>query len=120
MTKIGVLDDWQNRAGDLADWSALTARAEVSFFQAAFSDVDDAAAKLADFDILLTMRERSAIPVALIERLPNLKMLSITGARAASIDIRRCRPRASWCATPARAPPRPMPAPPRPPRSPSG
>src|SRR6185312_389977 len=88
MTKIGVLDDWQDKARDLADWSPLTARAEVTFFQAAFSDVDEAAAKLAEFDILLTMRERSAIPAALIERLPNLKMLSITGARAASIDIK--------------------------------
>ena len=88
MTKIAVLDDWQDKARELADWSALTTRAEVSFFQKAFADVDDAAAKLAEFDILLTMRERSALPAALIERLPNLKMLSITGARAASIDIK--------------------------------
>ncbi len=88
MTKIAVLDDWQDKARDLADWSALSARAEVIFFQRAFADVDDAAAKLAEFDIVLTMRERSAIPAELVERLPNLKMLSITGARAASIDIK--------------------------------
>ena len=86
MTRIAVLDDWQDKARTLADWSALTARSEVVFFREAFSDIDDAAARLADFDIVLSMRERSAIPAELAERLPKLKMLGITGTRAASID----------------------------------
>lgn len=93
MTRIGVLDDWQDQARSLADWSPLTARAEVVFFRQPFADIEEAAATLADFDILLTMRERSAIPAALVARLPRLRMLGITGARAAAIDIKALQAR---------------------------
>ncbi len=86
MTRIAVLDDWQDQARTLADWSALSARAELVFFTEAFDDEEDAARQLAPFDIVLTMRERSAIGASLVERLPRLRMLGITGTRAASID----------------------------------
>lgn len=86
MTRIAVLDDWQGIARTSADWSALTSRAEVVFFDRAMVSEDDAAAKLKDFDILLTMRERTAFPAALVRRLPKLKMLGMTGMRAGSID----------------------------------
>ena len=62
MTKVAVLDDWQGVAQTSADWSQLMARAEVVFFAQAFADEDDAAAKLADFDIVLSMRERTPLP----------------------------------------------------------
>ena len=52
MTRIAVLDDWQDAARGDADWSALQTRAEVVFFLRAFAD-DDATA-LADFDIVLS------------------------------------------------------------------
>lgn len=87
MTRIAVLDDWQGVARGSADWSALEARAEVVFFGTAFADEEEAARRLADFDILLTMRERTAFPAALIARLPRLRMLGMTGKRAASIDV---------------------------------
>ncbi|MDA8250006.1 MAG: D-2-hydroxyacid dehydrogenase family protein [Rhodospirillales bacterium] len=93
MTRIAVLDDWQNEAPTLADWSPLAARGEVVFFRDAFAGVEDAAARLADFDIILTMRERSAFPAALVARLPRLRMLGITGARAAAIDTAALRAR---------------------------
>ena len=93
MTRIAVLDDWQDKARSLADWSALQARAEVVFFQQALGDADALIAQLADFDVLLTMRERSAIPASVVERLPKLKMLGITGARAASIDSKALQAR---------------------------
>ena len=51
-----------------------------------FASVDDAAAKLAPFDMLCLLRERTAFPKALIDRLPNLKFMVLTGARAASLD----------------------------------
>ena len=86
MTKIAVLDDWQGIARDCADWSALEARAEVTFFREAFSNEDVAAQSLAPFEIILSMRERTAFPASLVQRLPNLKMFSLTGARAGSID----------------------------------
>ena len=90
MTKIAVLDDWQDVARRSADWSVLAARAELVFFAGAFGSEDEAAAALADFDILLTMRERTAFPAALIRRLPKLRMIGITGAHVATLDLAAC------------------------------
>jgi phosphoglycerate dehydrogenase-like enzyme len=90
MVKIAILDDWQDVARTSADWSRLAARAELVFFADAFASEDDAARALKDFDILLTMRERTAFPASLIRRLPKLRMLSITGAANASLDVEAC------------------------------
>ena len=93
MIKVAVLDDWQGVARGSADWSPLLARAEVVFFAKAFEDEDDAAKKLADFEIVLSMRERTALPASLINRLPKLRMLGITGSRNASLDTSACTAR---------------------------
>ncbi|MEX0959553.1 MAG: D-2-hydroxyacid dehydrogenase family protein, partial [Burkholderiales bacterium] len=76
-----------------ADWSALTKRGEVVFFDRAFADVNDAAGALADFDILIAMRERTAFPGTLIARLPKLRMIALTGARSWTMDIDACSER---------------------------
>jgi phosphoglycerate dehydrogenase-like enzyme len=83
--KLAILDDYQRVALESADWNRLHG-VEVSVFHEAFSSLEDAAAKLAPFDILCLMRERTAFPRALIGRLPNLKFVSLTGQRAASLD----------------------------------
>jgi phosphoglycerate dehydrogenase-like enzyme len=90
MVKVAVLDDWQGVARQSADWSALGARGELVFFAEAFGSEDEAAAALADFDILLTMRERTAFPATLIARLPKLRMIGITGAHVATLDLAAC------------------------------
>lgn len=87
MTRIAVLDDWQHVARASADWTPLTSRAEVQFFDSPFADEDDAAAQLAPFEILLVIRERTPFPPSLVARLPRLKMFGLTGARAGLIDI---------------------------------
>jgi phosphoglycerate dehydrogenase-like enzyme len=87
MVKIAILDDWQRIALQCADWSALEARAELAFFHEAFADDERVVAALADFDIVMAMRERTALPASVLRRLPKLKMLAMTGARAASIDL---------------------------------
>jgi phosphoglycerate dehydrogenase-like enzyme len=84
--KLAVLDDWQKIARRSADWSPLVARADVHFFEAPFADEDDAVRRLADFDIVLAIRERTPFPSSLVARLPKLKMFGLTGARAALID----------------------------------
>src|SRR5580658_9400693 len=100
MVKVAVLDDWQGVARGSADWSKLQARAEVVFFAEAFADEDDAAHRLADFDIVLSMRERTPLPGSLINRLPKLRMLGMTGARNASLDTPACTARGiPVCAT---------------------
>ena len=93
MVKVAVLDDWQGVARASADWSKLQTRAEVVVFAEAFADEDDAAHKLADFEIVLSMRERSPLPGSLIARLPKLRMLGMTGARNASLDTDACTAR---------------------------
>ena len=90
MIKVAVLDDWQGVARGSADWSPLSARAKVVFFAQAFDDEEDTARKLTDFEIVLSMRERTPLPGSLINRLPKLRMLGITGARNASLDTAAC------------------------------
>jgi phosphoglycerate dehydrogenase-like enzyme len=69
------------------------ARAEVVFFSGAFASEDDAAARLAEFEIVLSMRERTPLPGSLIDRLPTLRMLGITGQRNLSLDVTACTAR---------------------------
>jgi phosphoglycerate dehydrogenase-like enzyme len=93
MTKVAVLDDWQGVARGSADWSKLQTSAEVVVFAKAFENEDDAARQLADFEIVLSMRERTPLPASLINRLPKLRMLGMTGARNASLDTAACTAR---------------------------
>jgi phosphoglycerate dehydrogenase-like enzyme len=88
--KIAILDDWQGVARSSADWSRLAARADLVFFADAFASEDEAAVALADFDILLTMRERTAFPETLLRRLPKLRMISVTGASNSLLDLEAC------------------------------
>jgi phosphoglycerate dehydrogenase-like enzyme len=87
--RLAVLDDYQRVALKSADWKSLQG-VEVTVFHEPFTSVEDAAAKLAPFEILCLMRERTAFPRALIERLPRLKFISLTGARAGSLDSKAC------------------------------
>ena len=93
MTKVAVLDDWQSVAATSTDWSALKSVAEVVYFENAFASEDEAATRLADFDIVLSMRERTPLPASLINRLPRLRMLGITGHANASLDLAACTAR---------------------------
>ncbi|CAH2598600.1 D-3-phosphoglycerate dehydrogenase [Rhodovastum atsumiense] len=86
MARVAVLDDWQGIAEKLADWSVLRARAEVVFFRNAIATPDDLVQRLAGFDIVLAMRERTQFPAAVLQRLGELRLLSFTGARNAAID----------------------------------
>ena len=90
MTRIAVLDDWQGLARDSADWSGLAERAEIVFFSEAFGDEDAAVEALRDFEIILSMRERTPLPGSLIARLAALRMLGITGAANPSLDVAAC------------------------------
>ena len=83
---IAALDDYQRVARDYADWSRLEGH-EVVFLHEPLGDVDDAARELHPFEIVCAMRERTAFPAELLERLPNLRLLVTTGMRNASIDL---------------------------------
>jgi phosphoglycerate dehydrogenase-like enzyme len=85
--KVAILDDYQNVALDLADWSAVTGRAEITVFNDHLADMDALVTRLRPFDVICVMRERTPLPRAVIERLPQLKLIASTGARNASIDV---------------------------------
>lgn len=85
--RVAVLDDWQDLARQVVDWSQLQGRADVVFFTEPFGSENDAATKLAEFDVLMVMRERTAFPASLIERLPRLKLFAMTGRRGATLDL---------------------------------
>ena len=86
--KLAILDDYMKVALASADWEGVRRRGvEITVFDTAFASVDDAAAKLAPFEIVNLLRERTHFTRALIERLPNLRFIAMTGRRAPSLDI---------------------------------
>jgi phosphoglycerate dehydrogenase-like enzyme len=85
--KIAILDDYQNIALDLADWSSVAGRAEITVFNDHVADPDALIERLLPFDVICAMRERTPLPREIIERLPRLKLIASTGARNASIDM---------------------------------
>jgi phosphoglycerate dehydrogenase-like enzyme len=84
--KIAILDDYQNVALRLADWSGLGGPPTV--FHDNLKDADALVQRLAPFDIIVAMRERTHFPGSLLERLPGLKLLVTTGMWNAAIDMR--------------------------------
>ena len=93
MLKIAVMDDYLRLAPGLADWSRVAARAGITVIDRPLPDIEVAATVLEPFDILCTLRERTAFPAALIERLPRLRYLCVTGKRYDTVDIAACRAR---------------------------
>lgn len=93
MSAIAILDDYQRVALTMADWSRLQAAHTITVFDRPIGDVELVAATLHPFDIVAVMRERTPFPRALIERLPNLKLLVTSGHRNAAIDVQACSER---------------------------
>ena len=87
MLRCAVLDDYQDASQSIADWQPLHDRVAVEVFTTHLPDADARAAALADFDIVVAMRERTPFDRALLERLPRLRLLVTTGMRNASIDL---------------------------------
>ncbi|WGF88499.1 D-2-hydroxyacid dehydrogenase family protein [Marinivivus vitaminiproducens] len=85
--RIAILDDYQNLALSLADWSRVRERAEVVVFDRHLGSIEVAAEALTSFDVLCTLRERMAVPAELIDALPNLKAIAITGKHHRTLDM---------------------------------
>ena len=83
--RCAILDDYQNVATKLADWSIPDV--EVKVFNEPFADRNAAVAALKGFDIICMMRERTPFLKTTLEQLPDLKLLITSGMRNASIDL---------------------------------
>lgn len=86
MHRIAVLDDYQRIAHTFADWSRVP-DSEVVVFHDHVADEDALASRLAPFDVLIAMRERTPFERSLLRRLPNLKLLVTAGVRNRAIDV---------------------------------
>jgi len=85
--KVAILDDYQNVALEMADWSPVARRAEITVFSDHVADPDAVVERLLPFDVICVMRERTPLPRAVIGDLPRLKLIASTGSRNASIDM---------------------------------
>jgi D-3-phosphoglycerate dehydrogenase len=93
MLRAAILDDYQNCALTLADWSGIAKEVEVKVFTKPIGDDDAVIKALQGFAIVNMMRERTPFNRKVIEGLPELKLLITTGARNASIDLKACAER---------------------------
>jgi phosphoglycerate dehydrogenase-like enzyme len=86
LNRVAVLDDYQDVALRMADWSSLPGT-DVTLFHDHLADVEQLATRLADYEMVVAMRERTAFPRPLLERLPRLRLLVATGRRHTVIDL---------------------------------
>jgi phosphoglycerate dehydrogenase-like enzyme len=90
MTRVAVLDDYQDVATKIVEWPAGV---EVVSFTDHVASEDELVERLRGFDVVVAMRERTAFPRSVLERLPDLRLLVTTGVRNAAIDIAAGRER---------------------------
>jgi phosphoglycerate dehydrogenase-like enzyme len=84
--KIAILDDYQDVALRLADWSDVRRHAEIIVFNDHAGEPSAVIERLRPFDVVCVMRERTPLPREILQQLPNLKLIASTGPRNASID----------------------------------
>jgi len=87
MNRVAILDDYQQVARQIVDWAAALPEVHVTTFADHLVDEDAVAARLADFDVVVAMRERTPFRRSLLARLPRLRLLVTTGMRNAAIDL---------------------------------
>ncbi|WP_419960035.1 D-2-hydroxyacid dehydrogenase family protein [Psychrobacillus sp. BM2] len=85
--RCAILDDYQQVALKIADWSAITKKVEIVSFSQHFNDENELVESIRDAEIVIVMRERTPFGVTLFEKLPKLKLLITSGMRNASIDL---------------------------------
>jgi phosphoglycerate dehydrogenase-like enzyme len=87
MHSCAILDDYQNVALTVADWRPLDGQVKARVFNEHLDDREALVRALAEFEIIVAMRERTPFDAWLFDRLPKLKLLVTTGMRNASIDL---------------------------------
>jgi D-3-phosphoglycerate dehydrogenase len=92
MLRIAILDDYQSVARGMADWSRIGPDVEIVSFDHHLSE-DDAPVELLSFDVLCIMRARRAVSRRLIEALPRLKLIAVTGSHTQVIDVEAAQER---------------------------
>jgi D-3-phosphoglycerate dehydrogenase len=86
--KISILDDYHDTVRTLSSFDRLAGH-EVTIWNDHVQDTDALAARLADTEALVLIRERTQIRAPLLERLPKLKLISQRSVYP-HIDIADC------------------------------
>jgi len=86
MPRVAILDDYAGLALELTDWASVQSRSDITVFNRHLSEAD-AVDALHPFEVICTVRERMALPRTLIERLPNLKLITIVGKSLPNLDM---------------------------------
>jgi phosphoglycerate dehydrogenase-like enzyme len=101
MPRCAILDDYQNVALTVTDWSKVKGDLDIKVFNQHLGGPENVIKALQGFEIVVAMRERTGFPRAVIEKLPALKLLITTGLRNASIDVAAAKERGvTVCGTP--------------------
>ena len=87
---IAILDDYSGAALRLADWSGL---GEITVLSDTITDHAALVARLMPFEVICLMRERTPMPAALIEALPNLRLIVTSGPKNVAIDVAAAKAR---------------------------
>jgi phosphoglycerate dehydrogenase-like enzyme len=99
--RCAILDDYQNVALKMADWSKVASDLDIKVFNDPLGGADEVAGALKGFDVICAMRERTPFPRALIEALPELRLLITTGMVNRAIDLDAAKARnVMVCGTP--------------------
>src|SRR6202161_4940810 len=93
VVRCAILDDYQNIALKVADFSKVKSEVEFKTFNEHLGGPDKVIAALKGFEIVIAMRERTGFPKAVIDALPDLRLLITTGMRNASIDTEAAKAR---------------------------
>ena len=91
--RCAVLDDYQNVAMQMADWSPIAKDVEIEVFHRPLGDQAGVIRAFEKFSIVCAMRERTLFSKAVFEGLPELRLLVTTGMRNAAIDLAAARER---------------------------
>jgi phosphoglycerate dehydrogenase-like enzyme len=91
--KLAILDDYQNVALNMADWSVVMRHAEITVFSDHVVEQEAVVKRLEPFDVVCVMRERTPLSREIIERLPQLKLIASNGPFNFSIDMAAAKER---------------------------
>jgi phosphoglycerate dehydrogenase-like enzyme len=87
MMRVAILDDYQGVALDCGDWQSLHPEVQIEAFREHIANEDELARRLHTFECVVLMRERTPFRRALIDKLPNLRLIVTTGMANAAIDL---------------------------------
>ena len=87
MKRIAVLDDYQGAVLSLPYWTRLAGRATVEVYRDTVPDEEALVRRLQQYDIVVPIRERTRFPASVLQRLPALELLALTGRNSGHVDV---------------------------------